>query len=186
MKILKMSEEEKKKFNKKLLIGMILGFISGSLGSMLGFSLAVHSPLVGQDSIKSYLMKDKFSEVSEIWQNSGIVTSLSEVCSLKDSDVGKIICVHNYVCKHFKYLDIDKRSSNRLQSSPEKLILYGGVCRDWAVFYKSVFDSMNFNNSLVITQEGTHIYNLVYLENDTIKVDQTEVSSEKKEWSYSC
>lgn len=149
-------------FYLSLLIGALMGFL---------FILIISTtPLLfkSKDTISDYITIKTFDSVATEWGQSDIDKSLSVICGLEGSEIDKAICVQEFLCKHYNYSA--NRLFNDVADSPESLLKEGGVCRDYAIFYKSVLDDLKINNYL--KTEPKHVYGIICIDDNAYQIDQ--------------
>ena len=148
--------------------GVVAGIII--LIGFMGFWILVG---IGFPNLILIMAMNSFDQVSESWQDSNFVESVVHICSLKKQEIEMVDCVSRLVSEDFEYKN-HGTYGNSLRIFPEDIKRSGGVCRDWATLYKSIFDKMGIENEfkILVTEEGSHIYNKVYLKDYVCLVDQ--------------
>ena len=173
MKIKKIMEV----FNKKTWNGFSRGYKTGIHAGMITTSLSIllimfmlyivfHQTMF--NTISTFYNND-FSNLADKWQNDIVIGEISHLCNLSDSDILKVKCVVNFACNSFKYVDHNVLFNN-IKSSPEAILTEGGVCRDYAIFYMSIFNNLNIENEFNIPTEH-HINNRLFVDNRSYIVD---------------
>lgn len=136
-------------------------------GLMIWLSIIFFSsPLYGQ--LGDSLVKESFTMVSREWNENKLIQSVSYACNLNPSLDKRINCVRIFVCENYDYEDRGVLSLNTLES-PEQIIREGGVCRDYAVLYKSIFDSMGLDSEIIVIPK--HAYNEIKIYGQVYSVD---------------
>lgn len=142
--------------------GTIIGIIAGILGVILA-SFLIHSFIIGTinlgqgDLYNPFIDKQitkGYERVSDSWQDSKFVKSLSYICSLQKTELDKVKCVHYYINNTFNYTK--HGWGNQLRESPEEIILNGGICRDWSVMLCSIYEKLGLECNFI--HEPSHVY----------------------------
>jgi len=90
-------------------------------------------------------------------------------CYLNNTEIYKVYCVNEIFSLFYKY-----NKHNGSFNSPSKTIIDGGVCRDAAIFYCSIFKKMDIN-CRIDTIDNYHGYNIVWSNDYYCKIDQEEI-----------
>jgi hypothetical protein len=93
------------------------------------------------------------------------VISISNICSNFDEEEKQIDCVNNFVLEFYDY-----ETHSETLRLPKEIINEGGCCRDYTIFYDSIFRTMGYETEFV--NEVNHIYLKVYGKNNSYFVDQ--------------
>lgn len=164
----KIDVSTKKKYKRVKRIVILLSLMTAIIASTMAFLIVVSSIQWGQTpSFMGFMQKIQYNSVADKWGSDRFVQSTAYVCNLSSNEFTKVICVNDIIKWNYEY--VNHGLAYELRSSPEEVILTGGVCRDWAVLYKSIFDVLGIKNELVL--EPKHIYNLVYIDNEVWYVD---------------
>lgn len=124
---------------------LILLFIM-FLPSLTNFSERLDKPII-------FINNLNFNSISNSWEDDEIITSLATFCNHFDGDENKIECVMKIATMNYDYKEHGILS---MVKQPEEIINYGGVCRDYAVFYSSVFKDMGYSTKFIY--EPNHVY----------------------------
>lgn len=146
-----------KEYKKSLLLSSLIFLI---------FLISITFLLFSQNiwKVAGEVSKPYYNSVSNTYKDNPIVESLVTICNSFNLEEDKIKCVNNFFNYFYDY-DYDRvnQITNKLLLTPDELINYGGICRDSAVFYSAVFESMGFTNEFIFEPE--HVYNKICLEN---------------------
>jgi len=171
-----------KKYDKAQKIGYWVGFNLSYFTIMTIFILVFSLTLleINQSSFyKTFEINSltrEYTKISEKWQNNQLIESLVYVCDLEETDELKIECIVDYVCKKYDYEEsVIKDFYNGIKSSPEKIIKKGGVCRDYATLYKTLFTKIGIKNELVFNDELNHVYNRIFIDDEIYDVDTCSI-----------
>ncbi len=107
-----------------------------------------------------------FINYADYYSSDELVNKIVDVCSRNDDILGQVYCVNGLVTLNFNYTEHD----DNLIYSPKRTILYGGVCRDYAITYKTIFNGLGINSDYVL--EENHIYNVIEKDGFYIEIDQ--------------
>jgi hypothetical protein len=162
-----MKKEIKKTIKKGIIIGFSLAFIVGMMVWVAVLYSVYHEPSIGQNLILDRALNNGFTRVSNSWENTQVVDSLSYLCYLNENDLERTRCVYNFILLNTEYGAHDGKTN--ILRTPEEMFNETIVCRDVSVLVKSTLDKMNISNEFV--NEPKHIYNLVYLDDRTCIVD---------------
>ncbi|HEY0087323.1 MAG TPA: hypothetical protein VGB37_00675 [Candidatus Lokiarchaeia archaeon] len=122
------------------------------------------------DRINNYLdiiINLNFEVISNSWKDDKIVNDISHFCDSFNNESLKVECVIKMVTFNFQY---GKHDFGNIINQPEEILNEPSLCRDYAVFYDSIFYQMQFTTILKYTP--SHVYNIVCKE-DCYMVDQT-------------
>lgn len=166
-------------------VGTVIGIFGGVLAICLAFFLfwftfvgIIHSsqPDFISDIIDNQITK-AYEGVADNWQESEFVESLSYICSFQSTELKKVKCVHHYI------KDIANKANhgfgNQLRKSPEKIIEFGGLCRDYSCLYASLMK--RFNISYEFAHLPGHSYLKVYPDDYTCVLDIKELECVENE-----
>ena len=109
------------------------------------------------------------NHISSIYEENEIIISLSILCNNFELEEDKIKCVNHFVQEYFDYDSHDEE--RKLFRTPNEIINDGGCCRDWSVFYNSIFSLMDFETEFIY--EPKHVYLKICNEN-CYHVDQRD------------
>lgn len=151
-------------------VGSFFGTMVGAIVFTLAAVFFLSTPLINQNVLELGI-KSAFSTVATTWQNDRAVQSISYLCGLPDDDMQKLDCVRDFVCRNYNYVEHD--IGNMLRPSAEDFVKDGGVCRDVAVLYQSVFNNLQMSNELVII--SAHVYNKVSINAHVYRVDGCDI-----------
>ena len=88
--------------------------------------------------------------------NDKVVESISEQCN-DGTELQNIYCVNNIISKMFNYTEHDDLQIY----SPTKTLIEGGLCRDYALTYCSIFNKLDIDCNYHSTSE--HVFNIINL-----------------------
>ena len=168
-----------KKINQTIFAYFVLGLSIG-LWITLGL-IFVFSTITGieDEFIYDFFLDKTFKIASKQYEKSDIVNSIAETCSLYESNLSKVICVHRIVNDNYKFVKHNEsKFANNLRESPEEFFEEGGVCRDFSVLLKSTLDVMNIKSEFVFIPE--HVYNRVFVDDEIFIIDGDEFYEEEK------
>jgi len=144
--------------------------------------LAACTPYINQKYLFNHLIyfvsERSFEKVADSWRQDDVVKSVSYICSFYTNNYSKVYCAYDMIARLFAESPEAERYFNILAESPEKVLLNGGVCRDIATLYKSIYDEMGIRNEFVtmdykngIFAETGHIYNKIYVNGDYVYIN---------------
>ncbi|MGQ4874338.1 MAG: transglutaminase-like domain-containing protein [Promethearchaeia archaeon] len=124
--------------------------------------------------------KKYFKFQSNLYENDDIIISIANICSLMDTEYKKIKCVNNFV-KEFYYYDTHDNEI-RIIRTPNNIINKGGCCRDYSIFYSSIFNLMDLKNEFIFENNfgERHVYLEIYGKNNYIIDQQFLIIKNKK------
>jgi len=143
-----------KEFNKSLKIASIVLLVS-----ILGIFAFLYSPYIYNIQTTS---TPYFKSISSIYEKDEVVVNLANLCNQFELEEDKVLCVNHFVDEFFYYDEHPKEF--KTIRYPEEIINLGGCCRDWSVFYSSVFSLIGFEYEFIY--EPNHIYVKVIGENE--------------------
>lgn len=158
-------------FKKGYKMGICLGLSLILLLFIYFYTMSIGIITVTQeDFILNFINKQEtraYEGVADYWQESEFVKSLSYVCSFQETELKKVKCIHHYI------KDIANKANhglgNQLRDSPEEIIEFGGLCRDYSCLYASIIKS--FNISYEFVHLPGHVYLKVYPDNYACVLD---------------
>ncbi len=139
---------------------IVLFFMIGSIGSNVDKNLVYKA-------ISSELEKNSY-----YYRYDDYAINVTKLCSRSIDDYSKVDCVVNEICSIYNFKN--HGILNQLMKSPSEIKLNGGVCRDYAVLYKAIFDNLEIDSKIIAIHSNSyssHAYNLVNLSNEIYKVD---------------
>jgi len=147
---------------------IVIGFISSFTLFLVIFMWMTTSPFFGQEDLFDYLLGKSYEVIEKSWaENNEAVSSLAYLCSQRDKDDDKVLCVYFFIRDNLKPFHHHKFSN--ILRTPEDLLGKGGICRDVAVFACSVFFDMGIECDYIM--EPSHVYNRVTLDDRVCKMD---------------
>lgn len=99
-----------------------------------------------------------FNSISRNWETDQTVKDIANLCGSFDDEFIQVKCVYQIVNLNYNYSIHEKMFSNTILQ-PEEILNKGGVCRDYAILYDSVFNLLGFKTEFVLKPE--HVYNKV-------------------------
>ena len=130
-----------------------------------------------KEKIKGFTIDTYFGKVSNEYKSDAIIVSIAEICSHFDIEKNQIRCVYNFVDEFFTYENHNDEMN--IFRTPKEIINEGGVCRDYTVFYRAIFELMGYKTEFI--QEPNHIYLRVFGEEVNYVIDQNFYSVEEDE-----
>lgn len=140
--------------------------------SLIFLSVLFYTPY-SKIFIKDKIISLYFVGISNMYESDNIVISIAEVCSHLEEEEKQIRCVNNFVNEFFYYDEHEKKVK-----LPLEIINNGGCCRDYSVFYKSIFSLMNYESEFI--HEPTHVYLKVFGNESNYIIDQEYLKIEEK------
>jgi hypothetical protein len=92
-------------------------------------------------------------------QDDPVVMNITEYCYPFKEPEDKVECVVSEVNSFFNYSY--KRANQTGIRTPSEVVELGGVCRDYAILYDSVFRNLKFKTDFIFI--GRHVYNSIWL-----------------------
>lgn len=139
------------------------------LGFFILFVLFVNSQIPENSTYN-----ELFSVYSNHFENDALIKEISFFCG-NNTQVKKLECVHKIVSDNFDY----SHNSSDLINSPIETFFKGGVCRDWAIFYKAILNDLNITSEYNFSQPE-HVFLDVKIENKTYILDQELLEERNK------
>ena len=158
-----------KNFSKGYKVGVIVGVcnICVALLVILVMLVLIFSQSIFKVVDEQYI--NDFNRLSDKWEKDIVVGEISHLCGLADDDISKVKCVVDFGCNTFTYVEHDF-FFNHIRKNPSSVVENGGVCRDYAIFYMSIFNNLNITNEFNIPYDY-HINNKLFIDNRTYIVD---------------
>lgn len=93
--------------------------------------------------------------LAQVPENDTIANLIVYKCQNISSEIHKIYCVHNIFVAFYDYTEHDDKKIR----SPTKTLLDGGVCRDAAILFCSIYNRLDLDCEFQTTEE--HVFNVV-------------------------
>lgn len=116
----------------------------------------------------------QFKSISENFQDESIIKSVSNICQHKPKGYEQLNCVKSIVADFYDFQDRNTLNDVR---NPSKVFSNGGLCRDYAIIYDSIYSNLGYETEFVIIPG--HIYNKVIYEGVSYEIDGTSIIMEE-------
>lgn len=161
---------------KKFLLDTFFNFLRILSLNILTFVLIfLVLSLTGARWVDDAVTEATTSKLTKNYEKDVMVQLIYNKCVDESTDLKKVYCVHNIFSDLYEY-DYSHMNDTKFRE-PTSMFIKGGVCRDSAMFFKTVFDMMNITSRFEIFGDYDHIINIVDLgEGDYCIIDQTNVN----------
>jgi len=103
-------------------------------------------------------------------QDDVFIKLVADRCSFEKDDFIKVYCVYNIVSAFYRY---EYRNSTSDFIMPSTLMVEGGICRDAAILYCSIFSQLDIKCKYEFVEN--HVFNVLDLDNGYCILDQTKL-----------
>lgn len=146
----------------KIFLGI---FISVSL-SILIFSLV----FIHKEEPEEITKEMKYKAFAQNNTDDLVIDLIYQKCYILQEQYEQVKCINDAFSSFYIYKDHEG------VNTPKEIFIRGGVCRDSAIFYNTIFDKMNFTNRVEILDELHHVINIVEYEGGYCTVDQQNLN----------
>ncbi len=91
-------------------------------------------------------------------RNDSVVVDITNFCNFNMTSKEQVECVVSQVNSFFNYSK-DERGGYVVKSA-EMIKESGGICRDYAVMYDSIFTNLGYDTNYAFTND--HVFNIIY------------------------
>ena len=162
-----------RKFKKNMIMFIILFIMFITLFITLRYNPSLYynsNNIVHKSQLETHNII--MTDISEDFHEDELVKSIATICSGMNTNFGKIECVHKIATMNFYY-----RVDKHIFYTPNETIYDGGVCRDWAVLFKSIYNYMGFETNLILTSK--HVYVTIIENGNLWVIDQQKITKNK-------
>lgn len=142
-----------------LFIGLIM------FGVYIGI-YGYHFEILGhrETAFRTFIVEPTYIAYSEFNKNDSVVVNITEFCNVdKYSVEQQVACVVAQVRGFYNYTLENESQRPALKTATETKET-GGVCRDYAILYDSIFSNLGFKTDFVFTD--THVFNTIWKPSD--------------------
>jgi len=139
---------------------------------LLIFFLKMSLPTVFNETILSGF----YEGYTEKYKDDPLILNITNKCGSFETEYDKVVCVNSFFKEHFVFTDDKHLGLN----SPSKTFIDGGVCRESAVIYCTIFKNLGLECNYVF-EYNRHVMANVWIDNinaDWCILDQTKMTCE--------